>query len=151
VAWSFGGQNFDTSPRDALRVLIDDINQATPLIQDEVLDYLLGQNRSLYGAAAAACDILATRFAGDVDTSIGKVSVSYARRSQAYSERAAAFRRRAQATAGGFILSGGQSRTQKAAAASNPDAVQPAFKVGMDDYGDEVYPPANYVQWIRGR
>ena len=151
MAWSYGGQNFDTSPRDALRVLIDDINQETQLIQDEVLDYLLAQSRSLYGAAAAACDILATRFAGDVDTSIGKVSVSYARRSQAYSDRAAAFRRRAASVAGAFILSGGQSYAQKEAALSNPDAIQPAFSVGMNDYADAGYPPSTYLQWIRGR
>lgn len=151
MGWSYGGgQNLDTNPRDALRVIIDDINQDTPLIQDEVLDYLLSQSRSLYAAAAAACDILATRFAGDVDTSIGKVSVSYARRSQAYSERAAALRRRASSVAGAFILSGGHSYAQKAAALANPDEIPPAFSVGMDTY-DNYYPPSTYLQWIKGR
>lgn len=149
MAWTFGGQSLETSPRDALRALIDDINPNNQLIQDEVLDYLLAHSGGFDSAVAAACDILAMRFG--VDVSIGKASASYARLSQIYSQRAAEFRKQARSSAGGFILSGGQSLAQKEAALANGDAVQPAFSVGMNDYEENTYPPSVSLKWVRGR
>jgi hypothetical protein len=157
MAWTYGG-DLTNSPRDALRALIDDVNEATPLIQDEVLDYLISQQGSTYAAAAAACDILAMRFAGEPESqSLGKVSWSYAGRSEAYAARAVDLRRQDKAergVIGAVFLSGGRSYSEKIRAQSNPDEIQPAFTVeGNEGYAAGSLPcvPSVSLKWIRGR
>lgn len=148
VSFTYGGNPTEIK-LDAVRLLVADTIEATALLQDEDINYFLGQHGNPIMASALACEMLAMRFSGQVDKSIGKLNVSASQRAKAFSDRAKELRRRATATCVG-ILSGGQSWAAKRAALDNPDAIQPSFSIGMDDTYTDAR-PSEHVVWSRWR
>jgi len=89
-----------TSDKDAVRFLIQDVDDASPIVQDEEIDWLLLQNTNIYFAAAAACEAIAARYrAAATSKSVGGLSISYATRSDEFAAQAALLR--AQGTSSG--------------------------------------------------
>lgn len=132
MAWTFTDAPA-TVPRDEVRVLVGDTDATDPLpLSDAQIAYFLtenGDNARL--AAAEAADLLAAYYARKADTSNGKLSVSASQRSVAFGKVAARLRNKAGAAAEVFV--GGLSISGKNTLAQDTDAVQPAFRVGMDD------------------
>jgi len=94
------------APRDRLRFELGDTDTRLPLFSDAELDELLTENDGeILLAAAAACEIMATRTAGDFDfDSLDQKSFKRSKVSAAWSARAEALRERhAAATRGGGL------------------------------------------------
>lgn len=83
--------------RDRVRLELSDTNVGSPLFTDVELDVLLeehGDNPLL--AAAAACDILATRYAPEFDfDALDQKSFKRSQKSKAYAAQARSLRERA--------------------------------------------------------
>jgi hypothetical protein len=84
-------------------------------------------------AAANVLDALAAKFSGVTDERVGDVQRSGSKIADAYRKRAEELRREgggvlAEFFAGGLSISGKESLNE------NTDAVQPSFRMGMDDH-----------------
>jgi hypothetical protein len=92
--------------RDRVRLELSDTDVRAPLFTDAELDQLLlenGDNPLL--AAAAACDILATRYAAEFDfDSLDQKSFKVSKKAQAYERRAQQLRERASRVAGVSVM-----------------------------------------------
>lgn len=90
---------------DRLRLQIGDTNAGDQLFTDEQLESLLEeQDANVLLAAADACDILATRYATQVDfDALDQKSFKLSQRSKAYAAQANTFRERA-AKEGGLAV-----------------------------------------------
>lgn len=84
MSFTYAGPS--NSDRDAVRFTIGDTDEDNYLFEDDELDYLLNEeNNSIVGAAAAACEILSTRFARKVNRTLdGTISESLSQLSKAY-------------------------------------------------------------------
>lgn len=90
-------------PRDRLRLELGDTNVANPLFSDAELDQLLAEvDGAILLAAANACDILATRYAGDFDFGTREDKrFSRSQKSKMYAARADRLRQRFEITVAG--------------------------------------------------
>jgi hypothetical protein len=102
------------TPRDEVRLEISDTDVSTPLFSDAELDLLLERNSdSVLLAAAHACDILATRYASQVDfDALDQKSFKLSQRSKAYAAQARALRERASKEGGLVVQSVSRRDTQ---------------------------------------
>lgn len=95
MTWTYSGLP-GTSELDETRFYIQDTDESFQLLQDEELNFLLTTYMPTYGhpfaIAAMACEILAARFARDVDTSADGVSVSMGQLQQRYNDLAQSLR-----------------------------------------------------------
>jgi hypothetical protein len=88
VTWTYSGDP-GSSPLDQTRFWLQDTEQAFPLMQNEELQWLLDtydnqtQGAEMYCASIAA-DVLANRFAKEVDTSADGVSVALGQLQERY-------------------------------------------------------------------
>lgn len=123
--------------RDQVRLLVGDVDNTDPQVQDEEIDFLLVQFGGVSTAAAVAADSIANRLSRLADTRIGDTMVYL-------SQKAAAFRKVAEqlrAVAGGdaflpIAYAGGLSYADNLAIAANPDYVPvPILSTGGDDTG----------------
>jgi hypothetical protein len=92
MSWNYSG-NPASSPKDELRFIIGDTNQAEPIMQDEELDYLIaeyGANRNLllYNTFVRT----ATLFARDIKRSLGPQSEDPTERLKFFKEQANAYK-----------------------------------------------------------
>lgn len=120
-----------TSPLWKVRFLIQDTTAATAQLQDEEIAWLLSESGgSVYRAAAAAAQALASRYASDVDRSVsgaGGLSVSGSQRFQQYTQLAQQLTAQAGKKGRGVPFAGGISEAQKDATEEDADRVRPAF------------------------
>lgn len=108
--------------RDAVRLLIQDTDNAAQLFQDEEISFALAQeNNSLYRAAALLLDALSKT--AQQSRSIGDLSIS----SQSGGFSALATRYRMLATRGAMPFAGGISVSDKETRTADTDRVRPAF------------------------
>ena len=95
MSWTYSGLP-GTSLLDELRFYIQDTDEAYQLLQDEELNFLLDTYMPIYGSTLAvgamACEVLAARFAREVDTSADGVSVSLSQLMDRYNSLAASLR-----------------------------------------------------------
>jgi hypothetical protein len=83
------------SIRDRVRLEIGDTDVNQPLFYDDEIDaYLADYNQGILATAAALCDVLSTRLAGDYDFKWMDQSFSRSQASEAYAKRAASIRSR---------------------------------------------------------
>jgi len=140
VAWTYDPTLFQsTTPgqypgstqgdRYQIRFLIQDTISTRPLMQDEELDWLDTVESNVWMAAAAACESLVARSAGVQNRKVGDLSLTYD--PKFYRELAVSLRARGAGNQVPYF--GGQSISDKIATESNPDAVVPAFAVGLDE------------------
>jgi len=144
-----------TSPKDETRFLCGDTGGlgATPVyyLQDAEVNYeitrVYGTNpppQGNYLPAANCADDIAAKLARNVDSAVGDLKISYSNLLKQFSALAISLRRRA-TMAGVPVYFGGQSLSQKYAAYSNPDLIQPASQIdGMDN--NSTAPGASQLQ-----
>lgn len=120
-------------PRDAVRLFVGDTDSTKQLLQDEEIAWFLNQRGGRpIQAAILACEALATKYAGQVDVTLGKMSLSNSQRSAAYKGRAEELRTRLGGSAVRMLV-GGTSYMQRCVARSNRDTIQPVTEVGGED------------------
>ena len=126
-------------PIDEIRFLIrdtDTIPETDALLSDQEILYLLGTHNHVYLAAAAACDTIVAKYAGDVESKqVGDLRISYGSGGQSidYANLAKTLRTQAAKRSAGKIYAGGISETDKRRIEADPDLVPLVFSVGMDD------------------
>lgn len=119
--------------RDDVRFKVGDTEDNDPQLSDGEVDALLsdaGDNTLI--AAIAGAERLQARYARHQPVTQGGVSVGGGRADQ-YEKLAKTLRRGQRVAAGGGFFSGGRTKSGKQAFRDDPDAVQPAFAIGMDD------------------
>ena len=136
MTWSFSEASLSTSEKDQVRLLIGDTDTSDQLISDEAITFYLSQRSNVNLAAADACDSIAAKFARQVDTRNGALSVPASQRSEAYRQLGADLRVQNAELAGAFF--GGQSIDGKIDLETDTDAIQPRFARGMNDVMPEV-------------
>lgn len=98
MAWTYTG-NPGSSPRDEVRFLLGDTSEADPLLQDEEIDYLLGEHGgSAIAAAVAACEAVVAKLSREADLSSGATSISASQRRAHYASLLTQLQRRATRT-----------------------------------------------------
>lgn len=116
---------------DAIRVEIYDIDEDNQLLSDEVINYAYSDEGSTLSAAARCCEILAAKFANQVDKKLGPLSVNLSDKSKMYYTRGRELRK--QAFVAGVPYAGGISDDKDDDFDDNSDLVQPDFDIGMMD------------------
>lgn len=95
MSWSYSGDPA-SSDKDTVRFYIQDTDPAMQMLQDEEISYLLSQWTTVSGSAlftsAVACEVIAGRFAREVDVSADGVSVSAGQLQQRYNDLATSLR-----------------------------------------------------------
>lgn len=132
MSWSYSG-NPASSPTDEVRFLVGDTDKATPLLQDEEIDYTIGVRGSPLGAAAELARALSAKFARLVDSSVDSTRFSFSQRTKAYADLATALEARVASLEGVMPICGGISRADKEVAVQDSDRITPFFRRGMDD------------------
>jgi hypothetical protein len=115
-----------TSELFQIRFEISDTNSATPLFQDEEINWAISVESNHWGAAARCAEILARKYMQLADVQLGRnLKIEYSKRSSGYAELAKSLR----AKSLGMIVpfAGGRSIPDKLDAAQDVDAVQPLF------------------------
>ncbi len=119
--------------RDAVRLMIGDTDTTNEQLTDTVLDWYLDlADDNLTGAAIRACRDLMAKYAAQVDTTNGALSVGASARFDHYKALLANIEAGAAVYAEPFA--GGISISGKRDLETDTDAVQPAISIGMDDY-----------------
>jgi len=133
MTWTYGNDPAN-STRDELRLLVGDTDTSDQLLTDEeVAYYLAGNGDDALAAAPAACEGIAAHYSRQTDTVNQGLSVNASKRAAAYLTLANDLRDRASAL--GEVFCGGLTISGKDLLADDSDAIQPAFSVGMDDFG----------------
>lgn len=120
--WTYTSPSNSTA--DAVRFLIGDTHDLTPIFTDTEIAWFITENGDKYAAAAAACERLAVEIAGIEGAKIGNVVVGQT--ADGYLRMAAMYRQKS-AMRYAAPFAGGISKAQKDATAANADLVKPAF------------------------
>lgn len=132
MAWSYGA-NPAGSSLDEVRLLVGDTNTNDQQLQDAEVNWFISQRSDNIEAAADCAEAIAARYARQANIGQGKLKVDAAARFGHYQGLAQQLRMQARGKAGATIIVGGQTISGKDALNDDPDAVQPAFAIGMDD------------------
>lgn len=141
MAWTYNaspGTSTSAERRDAVRFAIGDTDTNDQQVQDAEISFALtqagdGANMGCVRSAAIICvRSLMARYARQVDTTHGKLSVGASKRLENYRALLSELQRQQATLAEPFA--GGLSIAEKTSDAQDSDAVQPHFEVGMDDY-----------------
>jgi len=136
MVWSYTGDP-NSSPIDAVRFYVQDTIQADPQVSDEEIEFLLGmEGDDEIRTAARTAEIIAAKYARQVDKSVGGLSLSAGSRQDKYEKLAAALwaRTRNAGASLPFAYAGGISQTDKDSRASDTDRVEPAFTRTLHDF-----------------
>lgn len=77
MAWSYSG-NPSTTPKDTVRYLTGDTDNARQLASDEEIGWALeDQNGDVYKAGASVLEALASRYALKADKTVAGLSINY--------------------------------------------------------------------------
>jgi hypothetical protein len=135
MAWTYSGNPAD-SAKDEIRFLIQDTDQANPLVSDEEIAYAIAHETTTLAAAAFCLEALAAKFAARADTTLTSgsdtVRKSYSKMAEGFASLAVTLRARVTLTSStGAPWHGGGSLARKDALAAAPDRVQPTFVRGQ--------------------
>ena len=134
MTWTYSGNPAD-SDRDRVRFLVFDTDVNEQLINDEEIAWLLSEQSNIYMAAANTAEAIAAKFAKDITRNAVGLSASVGNRAQFYLELADKLRAQMSTTnKHGEVFAGGLTISGKQALDDDPDAVQPAFKIGQFDW-----------------
>lgn len=137
MTWSYNPSLLSTpqgTPKDAVRLLIGDVIQCDPQLQDEEIEYFASLRGSIYGAAAECCRALSARFSRSVDQKGGTNTIMYSQMAIAYARKAVEFDYKATLTgSSGLPYAGGISISDMQMREMNADRVEPVFTRGMMD------------------
>lgn len=132
VSWSYTPDLLATSPLMQVRLLIGDINEDTPLMQDEEIDYFLTQSAGSYYAAARCCDVLYSRYVQKDSVTVGPLTVNEREKATDFMNLAKILRNRAAMEGGTVPNWGGNSIAEKIAVSEDEDRIGTAARVDGD-------------------
>lgn len=130
--WTYNPMELATSTLYQVRALIGDVMQADQQLMDAEINFQLSQFSNANLAAAACCRMMAFKFARQVDTVQGHLSINYSNRSKQYFSLAKDLEQRGYASSVG-MYAGGISVSDVQNVQSNTDRIQPEFTIGMSD------------------
>ena len=94
MSWDYDPTKLQEVPKDQVRFIIGDTNEAEPLLQDEEIEFLLSENNNhILLSAIAGCDSIISKLARVPDFKIGPYSESNQVRLNAYQMLVARLRR----------------------------------------------------------
>lgn len=126
MSWNYSGDPAD-SAKDLTRFLIGDTDSTDPLLQDEEINWVLGQyNMSAINASIRCCEAIMSKFGRLADEAVGQVKISYSQKAKAYRQIAADLKVRL-ATEDAAPYGGGLSQSDKITQEQNKDRVKPDF------------------------
>jgi len=125
--------NPDASIIEQIRWEIGDTDSTNPKFQDAEIQYAYDQEHSIYAASARLCEQLATKYADQVDRSLGPLSVKLTQKIDFYTKRAKELRLHGAKYATPYV--GGVSKDKEELFEDDTDLIQPYFEVGMHDNG----------------
>lgn len=133
MAFTYNSTGIGSSGISTIRFLIGDTSSGTNnLLTDEEITGALTFYANNRLAAAVCCESISARYAVEVDTQNGELSVKASQRSEAFAQLGA--RLRVEAYSETPIYVGGRSKDEKVDRADDSDLVQPMFQKGQDDY-----------------
>jgi hypothetical protein len=149
MAWNYSNSELNTTTAtgrlNTVRLLIGDIVETDPLLQDEEIEFGLAQaGNNVYGAASWACRVIAASFARTVSTQLdGALEVLYSDRIKHYTLMSQQLLDLGKSVGGkGMgLFAGGISLAEIATVESNTDRPNPAFKIGQFDNPGAGYIP----------
>lgn len=141
MTWTYNASSLSLSDLYKVRLLIGDVDSARQQLQDEEIDWVLTEQTVVSYAAAACCDLLASKYAFLVNTENSELRVSAAARHKHYQELADRLRKGAGSLPGGDgsgvmvadIYAGGALVSEKEALEQDTDVNPPTFARGQDD------------------
>jgi hypothetical protein len=147
MSWSYS-DNPSTSPKDAVRFLIQDTIPSQPQLSDQEITYVLGlYNNAPMNAAIRCCETIMAKYARMVDQSVGQVKVSYSQRMKSYEQLLITLRNRL-ATEDTQWYMGGVNWIDKQQNAQNPSLVRPEFrKHMMENHMWSTWSSQNEIGW----
>src|SRR2546425_151072 len=131
MTWSYNPSLLATNAKDAVRLLVGDVLQSDPQMQDEEISYFVTARGSLYGAAAECCRALAAKFSRSVDQQGGTFKTFYSQMAKAYTVKSLEFDNKSALFGAAMPYAGGISLTDKQTQDLNSDRVLPQFNLGM--------------------
>jgi hypothetical protein len=137
MAWTYDSSL--GSDKDRVRFMIGDTDVDDQQLQDEEILFLIETYDTLYGAAAAAANALAAKYARYADKWVGDLKILASQKSRAYRELADRFSRQGvdaamlAATAWGVPTAGGIYAEEKAEYEADTELATPFFKRGIHD------------------
>lgn len=136
-----------TGQMTRVRMLVGDTINTDPLLHDEEIYYVIGQQSATNYAAAVCAEMIAAIYARQVNTQNSELRISAAARYKAYTALADRLRKMGPGElpggdGSGALLGtmyvGGSSVSAKEALDADTDLVKPNFSIGMDDYPDNA-------------
>lgn len=124
---------------DKVRFLIGDTDSADQLLQDETINGVLAIQAQVGYAAAVCADMIAAKYARQVNTSNSRLSVSAAERYQHFKDLAKDLRKRAANPFSGSkslptnTKVGGRLKSERNSMDDATDTIQPTFKRNRND------------------
>lgn len=134
MTWTYSGVPGDSTV-DTVRFLAGLTSSGMPgTLTDEEITYLAGIEGSVYLAASASCQRVATYYAAGVQSRrVGELTLTYGDRAAEFSNRALELRRRGAVNGGTFVYAGGVSVADKRTNQCDTDRVTPEIARNMDD------------------
>lgn len=141
MAWTYGtspGTSTAAERRDAVRLAIGDTDTNDQQFDDAEIAWFLSQAGGaatidcVREASILAAETLVGKYARQVDTTHGKLSVGASKRADHYRQLVKDLRAKRSRLA--EIFAGGRSVAEKQSDAAESDWVQPGFEIGQDDY-----------------
>ncbi|HEX9526634.1 MAG TPA: hypothetical protein VF951_03990 [Streptosporangiaceae bacterium] len=141
MMFTYSLTTLSTTPRDQVRLLLEDTTPATPLYQDEEIAWTLSQWPNVYRAAS----VLATRLAGGRQGIVRKKAgdVEIALDAGHYRALATDYARMAALSA--KPVAGGLSISEKASVEQDTDRVEPRFTKDLHTPTESQTDPLNVV------
>jgi hypothetical protein len=151
MSWSYSGDP-SSSDRDAIRFLIQDVDQERPLLSNEDIDYVVSQWMPKYDSvlltAAQCCEVVAGSFAREVSVSADGVSVAVSELQDKFNALAESLRDQWKIEQAGLPIVEGVLFDEYPDPSIKPlrfgVGFMDNFRAGREDYGD--YDPGSQPQ-----
>jgi len=157
MAYSYSGDPSD-SVKDEVRFYLQDTDMSDPLLTDEEIDFYVTKLDPVYGSSVATAsylaDLIANRFAREIDLSADGISVSASQLQTKYRDIAKNLREQWHAIAGvgGAPDAGGILWGEELDYSIKPlvwsKGMDDNLRAGQQDYGGRAYPRMSYGQFL---
>jgi len=138
MSWTYDPAVLDNTAaglRNQVRLRIGDTDASWELLQNEEIDYYLGLSGSdVLTAAIGAVRAIIAKFGRQADLWMGHTRVHREQFFEQYRTLLEELELERTSTTVAEIYVGGISIADKESLDANPDAVQPSFSIGADDY-----------------
>jgi hypothetical protein len=154
MTWTYTASPGRATPeqrRDAVRVLIHDVDQAEGLLEDASVEFALSETANdVYKAAAMCCRMLAARYSSIADAEVDGMKQSYWKTRDAFMRLATQLEQYAARYSSGGIgspIAGGVFVSEFEEARNDTSLVQPAFRIRQFDNPSFESDPTDLVKF----